>query len=230
MSNYIKEIFKPDILPNWIGLVGILLSGIALLFIFCDRRAESNSIEIQSLIINELDKTGATTIQKVTPIAVEKGYSADQVETEFYALVAKGVLLKTSLGFETRRFTTRLFDEIEIIIRHDYSGCQRKDNNNEGNCIKNADQLDAAVFKVMCKLVDVESERATVTDEFRDYLAENSWYIKEIFFKEGAVAKAFKFTIKNTNNKKTKQERMKEITPTSEKCGGLNETTNDDAS
>jgi len=202
MGKYFEKVKKPDVLPNWLGLLGILLSGLAILFLILDRNEKSNSEELQSIIISQLETTGSTTIEKVLPTAKEKGYNEEEVKTEFYTLVAKQILLKTSVGFEVKRFTTRLFDEIDLIILYEYSNC-------DGACIKSIADFDSGAIDVMCKLKEIEKERNKSSyseDSFTSYLSGIEWYIRESFYKRGAVDKGVGFSVKANKSMKPSQE------------------------
>ncbi len=195
MGVYFDEVKKPENLPSWLGLFGIILSGLAILFLVLDRNEKSNIEEIQSLIIGQLETTGSATIEEVLPVAESKGYSAKEVKSGFYDLVAKRIILKTSVGFEVKTFTTRLFDEIDLIIVYEYF-------NNNGDYIKSADEFDTAVLNVMCELREVEQQRKknNYSDEaFISYLTGIEWYVRESFYKRGVIDKSLGFSVKKAN-------------------------------
>lgn len=181
MQTYIRSILKPQNFPNWFGIFGVISTSFALILLVYEKESESKSDKIQSIILEHLETTGSARIEDVLPYAKE--YDTIAVVSEFYTLVSKRILLKTSVGFELKRFSTRLDDEIELIISYDYPDC---------NCIDNINKLDSAVLNVKKKLKQIEKIRKG--DDYSDdlfcrYIEGLDWYIREKFYKMKRVHK-----------------------------------------
>jgi len=116
MKDYIYKILRPDILPNWIGIIGVILSSIALFILVNEKSIESNASNIRSDVLELLDTSGvALTANDVYKVLKNKRYKKRNVNNELYGLMAEKILLRTSDGFEINRYNTRLYNEIESI-------------------------------------------------------------------------------------------------------------------
>lgn len=193
MSDYLDKVLQAENLPNWIGLLGILLSGAAILFLAIDRHEKETEARVEAMIIAHLEKTGSTTVQQLIPVAEANGISTELVERGIYTLVAKQILLKTSLGFEMKRFKTRLFDEIDLVIKHKYPTKK----------FTAFAPFDLAVLDVMCQLINIEAARTPGPlgqQAFRTYILGMDWYIRERFYALRKVSISLNFSVSRPDN------------------------------
>jgi len=203
MKDYIYKILRPDILPNWIGIIGVILSSIALFILVNEKSIESNASNIRSDVLELLDTSGvALTANDVYKVLKNKRYKKRNVNNELYGLMAEKILLRTSDGFEINRYNTRLYNEIDLIISHIYPKCN---NHNKEKCGIAFEDIEVGVLEVKCQLKEIESIRnkeqySKVKQSFIDYLDKIDWYIRERFYFNESILKTDKFNIIKSKN------------------------------
>ena len=104
MQSYIRKILQPENLPNWVSLIAI----VAVLWTLNSELSRQSLEETKLVILKQLSNTA-------TPMKLEQvitdGYLAAISE-----LVADGLVLQTSQGYEIRRYDPRIKDDISIAI------------------------------------------------------------------------------------------------------------------